>query len=230
FAGQQETYLNVRGPAAIMDSVRNCFASLFTDRAISYRRSFGFDHFAIGISVCIQKMVRSDLGSSGVAFSLDTESGFRDAVVINGIFGLGELIVQGSISPDEFIVFKPLLQDDFVPIIEKKLGLKDQMMVYGDDPDERVKIIPVEKTARFKFCLDDEKIMQLARWVATIEKYYTELKGHWCPMDIEWAVDGMTHQLFIVQARPETIHSRKDHRKLKEYMMRPHQQSPILKG
>ena len=230
FAGQQETYLNVRGPAAIMDAVRNCFASLFTDRAISYRQNFGFDHFAIGISVCIQKMVRSDLGSSGVAFSLDTESGFRDAVVINGIFGLGELIVQGSISPDEFIVFKPLLQDDFVPIIEKKLGLKDQMMVYGDDPDERVKIIPVEKTARFKFCLDDEKIMQLARWVTTIEKYYTELKGHWCPMDIEWAVDGMTHQLFIVQARPETIHSRKDHRKLKEYMMRPHQQSPILKG
>jgi pyruvate,water dikinase len=230
FAGQQETYLNVRGPAAIMDAVRNCFASLFTDRAISYRQNFGFDHFAIGISVCVQKMVRSDLGSSGVAFSLDTESGFKDAVVINGIFGLGELIVQGSISPDEFIVFKPLLQDDFVPIIEKKLGLKDQMMVYGDDPDERVKIIPVEKTVQYKFCLDDEKIMQLARWVATIEKYYTDLKGHWCPMDIEWAVDGMTHQLFIVQARPETIHSRKDHRKLKEYMMRPHQQSPILKG
>ncbi len=230
FAGQQETYLNVRGPAAIMDAVRNCFASLFTDRAISYRQNFGFDHFAIGISVCIQKMVRSDLGSSGVAFSLDTESGFKDAVVINGIFGLGELIVQGSISPDEFIVFKPLLQKDFVPIIEKKLGLKDQMMVYGDDPDERVKIIPVEKTVQYKFCLDDEKIMQLARWVATIEKYYTDLKGYWCPMDIEWAVDGMTHQLFIVQARPETIHSRKDHRKLKEYMMRPHQQSPILKG
>ncbi len=230
FAGQQETYLNVRGPAAIMDAVRNCFASLFTDRAISYRQNFGFDHFAIGISVCIQKMVRSDLGSSGVAFSLDTESGFKDAVVINGIFGLGELIVQGSISPDEFIVFKPLLQEDFVPIIEKKLGLKDQMMVYGDDPDERVKIIPVEKTVQYKFCLDDEKIMQLARWVATIEKYYTDLKGYWCPMDIEWAVDGMTHQLFIVQARPETIHSRKDHRKLKEYMIRPHQQSPILKG
>ena len=110
FAGQQETYLNVRGPAAIMDAVRNCFASLFTDRAISYRQNFGFDHFAIGISVCIQKMVRSDLGSSGVAFSLDTESGFKDAVVINGIFGLGELIVQGSISPDEFIVFKPVLK------------------------------------------------------------------------------------------------------------------------
>ena len=230
FAGQQETYLNVRGPAAIMDSVRNCFASLFTDRAISYRQNFGFDHFAIGISVCIQKMVRSDLGSSGVAFSLDTESGFKDAVVINGIFGLGELIVQGSISPDEFIVFKPVLDQPVVPIIEKKLGLKDQMMVYGDDPDERVKIIPVEKSTQNRFCLDDEKILQLAKWVTIIEKYYSNLKNHWCPMDIEWAVDGLTQQLFIVQARPETIHSRKDHNKLTEYIIQPHQQKPVLKG
>jgi pyruvate, water dikinase len=230
FAGQQETYLNVRGPAAIMDSVRNCFASLFTDRAISYRRSFGFDHFAIGISVCVQKMVRSDLGSSGVAFSLDTESGFKDAVVINGIFGLGELIVQGSISPDEFIVFKPVLDQPFVPIIEKKLGLKDRMMVYGDDPDERVKTIPVDKSLQQKFSLDDEKILQLAKWVTIIEKYYSKLKNHWCPMDVEWAVDGLTQQLFIVQARPETIHSRKDHTKLTEYILKPHQQKPVLKG
>jgi pyruvate, water dikinase len=230
FAGQQETYLNVRGPAAIMDSVRNCFASLFTDRAISYRQNFGFDHFSIGISVCIQKMVRSDLGSSGVAFSLDTESGFKDVVVMNGIFGLGELIVQGSISPDEFIVFKPTLKDPFVPIIEKKMGLKDQMMVYGDDPDERVKIIPVDKAMQFKFCLADEKILLLANWVVIIEDYYSRLKGHWCPMDIEWAVDGLTDQLFIVQARPETIHSRKDHNKLTEYSMQSHQCEPILKG
>ncbi len=230
FAGQQETYLNVRGPAAIMDSVRNCFASLFTDRAISYRQNFGYDHFAISISVCVQKMVRSDLGSSGVAFSLDTESGFRDVVVINGIFGLGEMIVQGSISPDEFIVFKPALKENFVPIIEKKLGLKDHMMVYGDDPDERVKIIPIDKSAQNKFCLNDEKILQLAKWVMIIEKYYSGLKGHWCPMDIEWAVDGITNQLFIVQARPETIHSRKDHGKLIEYIMQPHLSKPILKG
>jgi pyruvate,water dikinase len=230
FAGQQETYLNVRGPAAIMDSVRNCFASLFTDRAISYRRNFGFDHFAIGISVCIQKMVRSDLGSSGVAFSLDTESGFKDVVVINGIFGLGELIVQGSVSPDEFIVFKPALKEKFIPIIEKKMGVKDQMMVYGDDPDERVKIIPVDKTAQTKFCLDDDKIMQLANWVAIIESYYSNLKGRWCPMDVEWAVDGLSNQLFIVQARPETIHSRKDHGRLTEYVMRSHQVAPLLKG
>jgi pyruvate, water dikinase len=230
FAGQQETYLNVRGPAAIMDSVRNCFASLFTDRAISYRQNFGYDHLSISISVCVQKMVRSDLGSSGVAFSLDTESGFKDVVVINGIFGLGELIVQGSISPDEFIVFKPTLKQNFVPIIEKKLGLKDHMMVYGDDPDERVKTIPVDKSAQNKFCLDDEKILQLAKWVMIIEKYYSNLKGHWCPMDIEWAVDGITNQLFIVQARPETIHSRRDHGKLIEYVMKSHLSKPILKG
>jgi pyruvate,water dikinase len=230
FAGQQETYLNVRGPAAIMDSVRNCFASLFTDRAISYRQNFGFDHFAISISVCIQKMVRSDLGSSGVAFSLDTESGFKDVVVINGIFGLGELIVQGSVSPDEFIVFKPTLNDNYVPIIEKKMGFKDHMMVYGDDPDERVKIIPVEKTMQNKFCMDDEMILQLAKWVTIIESYYTQLKEYWCPMDVEWAVDGITNQLFIVQARPETIHSRKDHTRLKEYVIQPHQEKPLLKG
>ena len=144
FAGQQETYLNVRGPASLVNSVRNCFASLFTDRAISYRHSFGYDHFSIGLSVCVQKMVRSDLGASGVAFSLDTESGFKDVVVINASFGLGEMIVQGSVSPDEYIVFKPALKDGFTPIIEKKLGVKDKMMVYGDDPDERVKIIPTE--------------------------------------------------------------------------------------
>src|SRR6266404_3725783 len=126
FAGQQETYLNVRGPAAVMDAVRNCFASLFTDRAISYRKNFHFDDFMPGLSVCVQKMVRSDLGASGVAFSLDTESGFKDVVVINGSYGLGELIVQGSISPDEFIVFKPTLDKAYIPIIEKKLGAKHQ--------------------------------------------------------------------------------------------------------
>src|SRR5579859_3956491 len=142
FAGQQETYLNVRGPAALMDSVRNCFASLFTDRAISYRENFHFDHFEVGLSVCVQKMVRSDLGTSGVAFSLDTETGFKDVVVINGSYGLGEMIVQGAVSPDEFIVFKPALKAGFASIIEKRLGVKDKLMVYGDDPDERVKIIP----------------------------------------------------------------------------------------
>src|SRR6202000_1256871 len=146
FAGQQETYLNVRGPAALIDCVRNCFASLFTDRAISYRKTFNFDIFDIGLSVCVQKMVRSDLATSGVAFSLDTETGFRDLIIINGSYGLGELVVQGAVSPDEFLVFKPALQKGFAAIIEKKLGVKDKLMVYGDNTDQRVKIIPAEES------------------------------------------------------------------------------------
>lgn len=219
FAGQQETYLNVRGPAPLMNAVRNCFASIFTDRAISYRQSFGYDHFSIGLSVCVQKMVRSDLGASGVAFSLDTESGFKDVVVINASFGLGEMIVQGSVSPDEYIVFKPALQKGFSSIIEKKLGKKDKMMVYGDNPDERVQIIPVERPLQQRYCLKDESIIQLSQWVTKIEAYYTKLKGHWCPMDVEWALDGLSKELFIVQARPETIHSRKDFSKITEYIM-----------
>jgi pyruvate,water dikinase len=232
FAGQQETYLNVRGPAALMDSVRNCFASLFTDRAISYRENFHFDHFEVGLSVCVQKMVRSDLGVSGVAFSLDTESGFRDVVVINASYGLGEMIVQGAISPDEFIVFKSTLKKGFASIIEKKLGSKDKLMVYGDDPDERVKIIPVEKNLQHRFCMEEEMVLKLARWVCLIEDYYSRLKHRWCPMDVEWAVDGLSGELFIVQARPETIHSRKQHNTLTEYKMSEAslQAKPILKG
>ena len=209
FAGQQETYLNVRGPVTLIDAVRNCFASLFTDRAISYRQNFGYGHFELGLSVCVQKMVRSDMACSGVAFSLDTESGFKDVVVINGSYGLGEMIVQGAVSPDEFIVFKPTLQAPYLPVIEKKLGNKDKMMIYGDNPDERVSIIPTEKSMQTKFCLDDDKVMLIASWVTAIEKYYSRIKGHWCPVDVEWAIDGKSNQLFIVQARPETIHSQK---------------------
>lgn len=230
FAGQQETYLNVRGPMDILDSVRKCFASLFTDRAISYRQHFHFEHAGVGLAVGVQKMVRSDMGSSGVAFSLDTESGFKDVVVINGSYGLGEMVVQGHVSPDEFIVFKPSLEQGFEPIIEMKLGHKDQMMIYGDDPDERVRIIPVEKDMQDRFCLSEKQILQLALWVAEIESYYSKLKGHWCPMDVEWAVDGLTGKLFIVQARPETIHSRKDQATLTEYAMQPHDQQPLLTG
>lgn len=230
FAGQQETYLNVCGAAELINAVRNCFASLFTDRAISYRETFRYDHFAVGLSVCIQKMVRSDLGSSGVAFSLDTESGFKDAVVINGSYGLGEMVVQGSVSPDEFIVFKPLLKEGYNAVIEKKPGVKDQMMVYSNDPEERVKIIDVDKDLKERFCLDDEKIIQLSRWVVHIENYYSVLKNQWCPMDVEWAVDGISNKLFIVQARPETIHSRKDHNTLTEYVLPPHGATALVKG
>jgi pyruvate, water dikinase len=232
FAGQQETYLNVRGPASLVNAVRNCFASLFTDRAISYRHSFGYDHFSIGLSVCIQKMVRSDLGASGVAFSLDTESGFKDVVVINASFGLGEMIVQGSVSPDEYIVFKPALKENFNPIIEKKLGVKDKMMVYGDDPDERVKVIPTERGLRDRFCLSDENILKLSRWVQQIEDYYTNKRQKWTPMDVEWAIDGLSKELFIVQARPETIHSQKNHRIITEYKISDNNRADkiILKG
>lgn len=231
FAGQQETYLNVRGPEGILEAVRNCFASLFTDRAISYREHFKFDHFAVALSVCVQKMVRSDLASSGVAFSLDTESGFKDVIVINGSYGLGEMVVQGAVSPDEFIVFKPTLEKDFEPIIEKKLGNKDKKMVYGDDPGQLTKVVNVQRDAQEKFCLNDRQILRLAEWVTTIEKYYSAKKGSWCPMDVEWAVDGLTHKLFIVQARPETIHSNKDQTKLVEYSLtEPAPDKRILKG
>ena len=219
FAGQQETYLNVRGPVSIIDCVRNCFASLFTDRAISYRHNFKYDHFLVGLSVCVQKMVRSDLGASGVAFSLDTESGFKDVVVINASYGLGELIVQGAVSPDEYVIFKPKLKEGYTSIIEKKMGNKDKMMVYGEGGDERVKIIPSEKNFRNRFCLSDEIIVKLSKWVAIIEDYYSKIRDKWTPMDIEWAIDGMTRDLFIVQARPETIHSRKDYSKITEYQI-----------
>lgn len=232
FAGQQESFLNIHGPATLMDSIRNCFASVFTDRAISYRHTFGYDHFSVGLSVCIQKMVRSDLGAAGVAFSLDTESGFKEVVVINGSYGLGELVVQGAISPDEFIVFKPTLAKGFSSIIEKKLGVKDKMMVYGDKADERVQVIPTEKGFQNRFCISDETILQLAGWVTLIEQYYTRLKGVWTPMDVEWALDGLSKQLFIVQARPETIHSRKNPDKITEYKINDEQRSDkiILKG
>ena len=217
FAGQQETYLNVRGPEQILTTIRNCFASLFTDRAISYRDNFGFDHFDVGLSVCVQKMVRSDLASSGVAFSLDTESGFKDVVLINGSYGLGESVVQGTVSPDEFLIFKPTLNDGFESIIEKKIGKKENKMIYSTHPGQLVKTVHVGNTQQNEFCISDKQALQLAKWVCIIEDYYTKLKGHWCPMDIEWAVDGLSEELFIVQARPETIHSRKKNNDLVEY-------------
>ena len=219
FAGQQETYLNVRGPQQILTSVRNCFASLYTDRAISYRNNFGFEHSDIGLSVCIQKMVRSDLASSGVAFSLDTESGFNNVVLINGAYGLGESVVQGTVSPDEFLIFKPTLKDGFDSIIEKKLGNKENKMIYSTEPGKLVKTVHVGNTKQDLFCITDNQALKLAKWVCIIEDYYTKLKGHWCPMDTEWAVDGISGELFIVQARPETIHSRKEDNSLTEYIM-----------
>jgi pyruvate, water dikinase len=219
FAGQQDTFLNVNGQQALMTSIKNCFASLFTDRAISYRAAFKYDHFKIGLSVCVQKMVRSDRGVSGVAFSLDTESGFKDVVVINASYGLGEMIVQGSVSPDEYTVFKPLLKEGYPAIVEKKLGDKHQKMIYGHTEGKSLQIVPTSDADRNRFCLSNEYILQLATWVTKIEAYYSKLKGHWCPMDVEWAVDGTNQQLYILQARPETIHSRKKQGEIIQYQI-----------
>ncbi|WP_457569324.1 phosphoenolpyruvate synthase [Desulfurobacterium sp.] len=216
FAGQQDTYLNIRGESALLDAVKRCFASLFTARAISYRESFGFDHFKVGISVGIQKMVRSDLGASGVCFSLDTETGFKNVVLVTGIYGLGELIVGGEVVPDEFLVFKPTLKKGYRAIIEKKLGDKEKKLVYTDDGEGTVVDIVTEEE-RKKFCLSDEEVLKLADWVLKIEEHYSNLHGRWCPMDVEWAKDGISGELFVVQARPETVQSRKDRSKLTVY-------------
>ena len=219
FAGQQDTYLNICGQTALTAAIKGCFASLFTDRAINYRAAFGYDHFKVGISVCIQKMVRADRGVSGVAFSLDTESGFKDTVVINASYGLGEMIVQGAVSPDEFTVFKPLLKEGWPAIIEKKLGDKHQKMIYGHPGGRSLQAVSTTDHDRNRFSLNDAQILQLAAWVIKIEDHYSALKGHWCPMDVEWALDGNTNELYIVQARPETIHSRRKPGTFTEYNM-----------
>ncbi|MEZ0323903.1 MAG: phosphoenolpyruvate synthase [Hydrogenothermaceae bacterium] len=217
FAGQQDTYLNIKGDEDLLSAIRSCFASLFTDRAISYREAFKFDHFAIGLAVGVQKMVRSDLAASGVAFSIDSDSGFKDVVLINASYGLGEMVVQGAITPDEFLVFKPTLKEGYEAIIEKKLGRKTHKMVYGTSAEERTKIIAVSKEEQAKFCLSDPEVLKLADWVMKIEEYYSNKYGKWTPMDCEWAKDGEINELFIVQARPETIHSQKDHSKVITY-------------
>lgn len=210
FAGQQDTYLNVQGSIHLLNSIKECFASLYTDRAISYRKTIGYNK-SLDISVCVQRMVRSDLGSSGVAFSIDPETGFKDVVVINGSYGLGEMVVQGAVKPDEFIVYKNKLNEGYQSIIDKKLGDKNIKMIYSLDPIEKVKKVIIEKhTSLYKnFCMVDKHIIRLAEWVTKIEKYYSELYGKWCPVDTEWAIDGITNELFIVQARPETVQSNK---------------------
>ena len=200
FAGQQETYLNVRGEENVLRNVVKCFSSLFTDRAISYREDHGFSHLDIYLSVGIQKMVRSDLACSGVMFSIDTETGFENAIYITGSWGLGETIVQGLVNPDQFYVFKPTLKKGFRSIVEKKLGTKKKMMVYGEEGTV-MKDVPEEK--RKMFILSDDEILLLAKWACEIEEHYG------MPMDIEWAKDGISGDLFIVQARPETVHSQK---------------------
>ena len=206
FAGQQDTILNVRGQQRLIEACHECYASLWTDRAISYRTAKGFDHFDVALSIGIQPMVRSDIAASGVMFTLDTESGFREAVVINGAWGLGEAVVQGMATPDEWIIFKPTLKKGFRPIVTRKLGVKEVKMVFNDDGVGTV-VRPVVETQRKRFCLAGFEVLQLAQWACAIEDHYSMLAGRPQPMDIEWAKDGITGELFILQARPETVHS-----------------------
>ncbi len=217
FAGQQETYLNVVGVNDILRSVKDCIASLFTDRAISYRVDKGFSHFDAALSVGVQKMVRSDLAASGVAFTIDTESGFDGVVVINGSYGLGEMIVQGKVTPDEFMVFKPTLAKGFRAMIEQNLGAKEEKMIYSS---KGIKKVPVSKNEQMQFCLAEDEVVKLAEWCIKIETYFSGKRGHYQPMDIEWAKDGRSKELFIVQARPETVHGGKDKKVYTEYSLK----------
>jgi pyruvate,water dikinase len=215
FAGQQETFLNVHGEKELLDACRKCYASLFTDRAISYRTNHGFDHMEVALSIGVQKMVRSDKGCSGVMFTIDTETGFPDVIVINGAWGLGENIVQGTVTPDEYRVFKPLLgEDNLRPIIEKNLGRKEEKMVYTKKGRASTKNISTSNRERLAFVLEDSEIIKLAKWAAIIEIHYAK------PMDIEWAKDSETDEIFIVQARPETVQARKKAGQFKSYKLK----------
>jgi pyruvate,water dikinase len=220
FAGQQETFLNIRGPEQLLDACRKCFASLFTNRAISYRVDKGFDHFKIALSIGVQKMVRSDMACSGVMFSIDTESGFKDAVFVTSAYGLGENVVQGAVNPDEFYVFKPTLKTGFKPIIHKEVGEKAIKMIYTHNGIKQTKNINVPQEERRKFALTDDEVLTLAKWACIIEDHYSAKAGYFKPMDMEWAKDGKTNQLFIVQARPETVQSRKDKTTVEEYKLK----------
>jgi pyruvate,water dikinase len=226
FAGQQETYLNVQGDAALLESCKRCFASLFTDRAISYRQDKGFEHLKVGLSIGIQRMVRSDLAASGVMFSIDTESGFPDVVLINAAYGLGENVVQGSVNPDEYYVFKPTLKRGFRPILQKIVGSKEFKLIYDIGGGKMVKNVPVGADDRWRFAIDDEEILTLARWACLIEDHYSRKRSSYTPMDMEWAKDGRTSELFIVQARPETVHSQKSFEALEVYQLK--EKGPVL--
>jgi pyruvate, water dikinase len=219
FAGQQETYLNIRGERMLLDAVRRCFASLFTDRAIVYRTQHGFAHEQVALSVGVQKMVRSDRACAGVMFSLDTESGFRDVVLINGAYGLGESVVQGTVNPDEFYVFKPTLREGFRPILQKKLGTKEFKLVYEEGGLRPVRSEPVTQRERDLFVLSDDEVLTLSRWAVAVEEHYSAARGEPSPMDMEWAKDGITGELFLLQARPETVHARQQSAALERHRL-----------
>ena len=230
FAGQQDTYLGVRGRDHVFKAVRSCFGSLFTARAISYRHDKGFDHMDVALSVAIQRMVLSDLGASGVAFTLDTETGFRDVVLITGTWGLGELLVQGQVIPDEFLVAKKMLGKAPMPIIGKRRGKKDIKMIYAKRGHAGpLQVVKNKKEDRRRFVLNDKQIIELAKAAVLIEEHYTKIRGTPSPMDVEWALDGRTNELFILQARPETVQVSRDTDKIKEYIRRE-EGTPVVRG
>ena len=214
FAGQQETFLNIQGEAPLIDACKRCFASLFTNRAISYRHDKGFGQFDVYLSIAIQKMIRSDQASAGVMFSIDTETGFKDAVFITASYGLGENVVQGAVNPDEYYVFKPTLKQGKKPIVGKRVGSKQVKMIYTDNQNKPVKNIATTQKERESFVLTDDAILALARWACIIEDHYKK------PMDIEWAKDGADGELFIVQARPETVHSQQKTKTIETYVLK----------
>ncbi|MGZ3773897.1 MAG: phosphoenolpyruvate synthase [Pseudobdellovibrionaceae bacterium] len=226
FAGQQETFLNIRGEEDLLVACTNCFASLFTDRAISYRTEKGFEHNKVRLSIGIQQMVRSDLAASGVIFTLDTESGMRNVILINSSYGLGENIVGGRVDPDEFLVSKDLLKKAPVPILRRKVGLKQLRMIYSGQGTRTTKNVEVSKTDQEKLSLDDAGVITLAEWANAIEQYYSKLNNRNTPMDIEWAKDGRTNKLYILQARPETVHSGKKEIQTSTYTLK--QRSNVL--
>lgn len=225
FAGQQETYLNVNGADDLMNACKNCFASLFTNRAIIYREKMGFDHMKVALSVGVQKMVRADKSCSGVMFTVDTETGFPHTVVITGAWGLGETVVKGTVNPDQFYVFKSHLNNPaYKPIIEKTLGSKEVKMIYASEKGKNTAIVPTDITDRDKFVLNDDEILTLARWGLMIENHYQK------SMDIEWVKEDETQKLYILQARPETVHSTTENEFFKSYKLKPGKHQVLVKG
>ncbi|MCX6989688.1 MAG: phosphoenolpyruvate synthase [Chlamydiae bacterium] len=219
FAGQQETFLNISGEKELLNACKRCFASLFTNRAIAYRCENKIDHFTTSLSIGVQKMIRSDVGSAGVIFTLDTETGFSNVVFITGSYGLGECIVQGAVNPDEFYVFKPTLRKGYKPLIDKVVGNKAIKMIYAEKGPDRVKKVETPMEDRIKFCITEKDVLQLAKWAIDIEDHYSKKNGRWTPMDLEWAKDGITGKLYILQARPETVQSRKNLNIIEEYKL-----------
>lgn len=219
FAGQQETYLNITGEKELLLACKRCFASLFTNRAIAYRCEQKIDHLTSYLSIGVQYMIRSDLASAGVIFTLDTETGFSNVVYITGSYGLGESVVQGTVNPDEFYVFKPTLKQGYKPIIDKVIGNKTSKIIYANNKKNPTKTINTPLEDRKKFCLNDKEILQLAKWAMDIEDHYSKKNGKWTPMDLEWAKDGKTGQLYIVQARPETVQSQKKRNIIEEHVL-----------